>query len=87
MTTPTAPSRTVWRGMGRCPFTCTGCGGTWILDPDAVQTTDGVQRLCSGCNQIRLAAHQPPPYVVSFTFGGDTPPLLLLVTATRKDQS
>jgi len=85
-TTPTAPSRTVWRGMGRCPFTCTGCGGTWILDPDAVQTTDGVQRLCSGCNQARLAAHQPtPPYVVSFTFGGDTPPLLLLVTATRKD--
>lgn len=50
---PTTDAGKVWR-MLPGPFTCTGCGGRFILCPDAMQTVDGSRKLCRGCNAARL---------------------------------
>lgn len=47
------PSGQMWRGLSG-PFTCTGCGGQFILCPDATQTVDGTRKLCRDCNLARL---------------------------------
>jgi hypothetical protein len=52
-TAPALVAGEVWRTLSG-PFMCTGCGGRFILCPDAMQTVDGARKLCRVCNTARL---------------------------------